>query len=856
MLFIRVLRHLIAINVTINHKEVLIKTIKNAEKQATTQERLNFLIQCRRNHLTPNFIKRSLRGTERIFTPSRSFERRREGFCRDLLNEAIQATHRTKAFLRRESTRLASRRNCYICPLTGWVEQQAAMIFRETAVTCYQRLQHKFKTLKNNERQQQQWNQRTRLNNMSSVQPTDELASLLDKGPKFALTQTITEKTLRDVEIGLERAINNIRWKEFWSHQTTNKPASRQYPFIRTKSHQAPKADPVTEQELSLLKKRVMATYRNHKKGNTNYSAQQMKELKDLKSNDDIIVKPSDKCKGLVILDKTDYLAKADTITENYEEVARNPTNRTEAVTKRIIRETLDGKVDEKIIQALMPQSSRTAELYGLPKDHKPDVPLRPIVSACGDPLDRISQLLERILSQLLRFVPSHLSNTDEYLHRLSDTYPGHMLPTGSIVFSVDVTNLYGNIPYKEAIESAKCLLESHHQEINMLGLSVSDVTKLLNHCLSNNYLRFGDRYFRQTRGIAMGSRVAPPLAIIFMDSLERQFNNTAAHKPDIYMRYIDDVLGVWTNGSDNLRLYLQHINNAHPSIRFTIETTEDGGSIPFLDTKLTVEPTGRYTTELYIKPLSAGIIMHANSAQPWKAKRAVLYSQIQRAIRLSSSQDACQRSIERIKELFSNNGYNTKTINNAIDSCKNQGNRRNAAKTSRTRMILPFIDDKLAGTVQAVIRGSGPGGLGVTWTNDNTIKRLLVRSALKPPPCPGGARCHACAAGLQGRCHTSGVVYQLTCALCSRSYIGETGRMVRLRYNEHLRDAKNKRRDSPWGEHFWNEHQNSQPNSQSITAKILQVCTSERDRKIAESLHIRQQHPALNTNIASWAIM
>ena len=155
------------------------------------------------------------------------------------------------------------------------------------------------------------------------------------------------------------------------------------------------------------------------------------------------------------------------------------------------------------------------------------------------------------------------------------------------------------------------------------------DITIQVGNILSNNYLRFGDRYFRQTTGIAMGSRVAPPLAIIFMDSLERQFNNTAAHKPDIYMRYIDDVLGVWTNGSDNLRLYLQHINNAHPSIRFTIETTEDGGSIPFLDTKLTVEPTGRYTTELYIKPLSAGIIMHANSAQPWKAKRAVLYSQI-----------------------------------------------------------------------------------------------------------------------------------------------------------------------------------------------------------------------------------
>ena len=135
--------------------------------------------------------------------------------------------------------------------------------------------------------------------------------------------------------------------------------------------------------------------------------------------------------------------------------------------------------------------------------------------------------------------------------------------------------------------------------------------------------------------------------------------------------------------------------------------------------------------------------------------------------------------------------------------------------------MILPFIDDKLAGRVQAVIRGSGLGGLSVAWTNGNAIKRHLVRSALMPSPCPGGARCHACAAGLQGRCHTSGVVYQLTCALCSRSYMGETKRMVRLRYIEHLRDAKNKRRGSPWGEHFWSKHQKSQPNSQSITVKF-----------------------------------
>ena len=306
--------------------------------------------------------------------------------------------------------------------------------------------------------------------------------------------------------------------------------------------------------------------------------------------------------------------------------------------------------------------------------------------------------------------------------------------------------------------------------------------------------LRFGDKFYRQTSGIAMGNRVAPPLAIIFMNSLERQYNTTAVNTPDLYMRYIDDVLGVWTSGPENLRDYLHHINSTHPSISFTIETTEDSGSIPFLDTKITVEPNGKYTTELYIKPTSSGIILHADSAQPWKTKRAVLHSQTRRAIRLSSDEDARARSIQRIRELFSSNGYNDKINGRTIATCTTRtrhdparhdptNRTRTRFKKPTTRTILPFIDDKLTTTVEAVIRGSDLPELGVTWTNDCTIKSQLVRSALKPPACPGGARCHACIAGLSGRCHTSGVVYQLTCTLCNKIYIGESGRMTSLQW-------------------------------------------------------------------------
>ena len=196
-------------------------------------------------------------------------------------------------------------------------------------------------------------------------------------------------------------------------------------------------------------------------------------------------------------------------------------------------------------------------------------------------------------------------------------------------------------------------------------------------------------------------------------------------------------------------------------------------------------------------------------------------------------------------------------TINKAIEHCKattrSSVTRR---KTPEARLVLPFIDDQLVRAVQAVVRKSDHRDMGVTWTNRNTIKRQLVRSALKPSPCPGGSRCHSYAAGLLGKCQNAGVVYQVICELCNQTYIGETGRPVRLRYNEHFRDAINARGDSPWGDHFRERHPQCRPEPSHMKVKIMQFCDDHRDRKIAESLWIRQLRPALNTNIASWAIL
>ena len=85
--------------------------------------------------------------------------------------------------------------------------------------------------------------------------------------------------------------------------------------------------------------------------------------------------------------------------------------------------------------------------------------------------------------------------------------------------------------------------------------------------------------------------------------------------------------------------------------------------------------------------------------------------------------------------------------------------------------------------------------------------------------------------------------------------YVGEKRRSVRLRYNEHLRDAKNGKQDTPFGIHQA-QHPGVQLDCNNISIKILHVCKDGPDRKIWESIFIRDLQPTLNAQTSSWPII
>ena len=239
--------------------------------------------------------------------------------------------------------------------------------------------------------------------------------------------------------------------------------------------------------------------------------------------------------------------------------------------------------------------------------------------------------------------------------------------------------------------------------------------------------------------------------------------------------------------------------------------------------------------------------------------------SQFQRAIRNSSTAEKTEESIRKVWTLLSKNGYPNHILRRLLREARAQ--RRPSADGHQRRaqfdgfLCLPYIDEELLCKIKSKVKRSGLD-IRVAWQNKEKIKNKLVRSAMSKPACPGGRRCHTCSTGFVGDCTQKNVVYEIRCELCRQDghdcvYIGETKRPLRLRFNEHVRDLKNRTPDTPMGEHFQASHSNiSVDGKVPLTVKVMYRSKDHPDRKIAESLMIRNHRPRLNSNDSSWPIL
>ena len=87
---------------------------------------------------------------------------------------------------------------------------------------------------------------------------------------------------------------------------------------------------------------------------------------------------------------------------------------------------------------------------------------------------------------------------------------------------------------------------------------------------LENNVFEFNETFYIQKQGTAMGTKMAPSYANLFMGKLEESLKHKHIHT---WKRYIDDII-------------IHHLENSfHPTIKFTYESSQN--ELTFLDTTI-----------------------------------------------------------------------------------------------------------------------------------------------------------------------------------------------------------------------------------------------------------------------------
>ena len=168
--------------------------------------------------------------------------------------------------------------------------------------------------------------------------------------------------------------------------------------------------------------------------------------------------------------------------------------------------------------------------------------------------------------------------------------------------------------------------------EHRVTDISTDVLCSLISFILTHDKFVFDDHSHLQTSETAMGRKMAPCIANLFMTSFEQTFIDNSALTPLFYVRYIDDIFMIWTHESEELEQFTTRANSTHPSIKFTTEISFT--SIPFHDVLVSVTETG-IRTSLYRTPTDRPTYHMHCSFHPHHIKSSIVFSQLLRLKRI-----------------------------------------------------------------------------------------------------------------------------------------------------------------------------------------------------------------------------
>ena len=264
------------------------------------------------------------------------------------------------------------------------------------------------------------------------------------------------------------------------------------------------------------------------------------------------------------------------------------------------------------------PTTARTQHFYGLPKTHKTNLKIQPIVSACGGIFDRLGWFLQQLLKPLLSHVKAHLNSTTDLLARFNAKEESKL--SGTIPISFDVVSLYTNINVEEAIETSLEYALKH--KLNLYGLR-TDKRFELHLILDNNIFWIRKHAFQTNPWTSYGQQ--PQWNPSHSDHGQIRVQ---MHLPSDKANHLCTICGQYRHHSADYRGSTR--NTPYDELQTSHLKIRAGSSrccrFPAHSRchNLKIKINGSMERKLYTKPANKGITLNYRSHHPSSTKLAV----------------------------------------------------------------------------------------------------------------------------------------------------------------------------------------------------------------------------------------
>lgn len=219
-------------------------------------------------------------------------------------------------------------------------------------------------------------------------------------------------------------------------------------------------------------------------------------------------------------------------------------------------------------------------------------------------------------------------------------------------MFTADCTSMYTNINTEVALD-----LIGKYLRDNIDLLEECDVDALIDalHLVMNNMIfQFGDLFYRQTTGTAMGVPPAVDWANIYFGLHEMEFLDNSIFSAHLYFykRFVDDVFGIWIPHHDptiDEQLWASFVNivNGFHNMEWTFSRRST--RVEFMDLDIELH-NGSVITRVYEKPLALFQYIPPHSAHPPGCRAGLVIGQVLRYYQLSTRESDAQ---DQMREFY-----------------------------------------------------------------------------------------------------------------------------------------------------------------------------------------------------------